>query len=124
MLADSDVLAMKRNAITKCSGCGFPVEGKRQGARHCTNACRQKAYRHRQRALVDPLQIMLELRSRIARDNRIAWEHAVPFAIRAVPGLVIHRCYGPGFPALGRKRQAEQRLQHLERQVATRSALP
>lgn len=50
----------------------------------------------------------------IARDGRIAWEHAVPFAIRAVPGLVIHRCYGAGFPALGRLRQAERRLRALE----------
>ncbi len=96
-----------------CTTCGFPIEGRRRDARHCSDACKQKSYRDRRNQLERPLRIA-RLRAQIKRDDRIAWEHAVPFAIQAVPGLVIHRCYGVGFPALGRKRQAERLLRRLD----------
>ena len=72
-----------------------------------------KAYRQRCAELERPLRIA-RLRAQIERDDRIAWEHTVPYAIHAKPGLVIHRVYGVGFPALGRKRKAERLLRHLE----------
>lgn len=104
-----------------CLGCGFSFEPTRADARYCSGACRQKSYRQRQGELVRPLRIA-QLRLQIERDDRIAWEHAVPFVIRAVPGLVIHRVYGVGFPALGRKRKAERLLRRLERSPVATSA--
>src|SRR5260370_25978011 len=102
------------NAVTKsvCGGCGFPVQARRRDARTCSNACRQKAYRARRSELVRPLQIALLL-DRIERNDRIAWENTVPYAIRVVPGLVICRAYGPGFPALGRRAKDKRHLRRL-----------
>lgn len=96
-----------------CLGCGDSFQLTRRDARYCGGACRQKAYRRRREVLERPLRIA-RLRLQIERDDRIAWDHAVAYAIRAVPGMVIHRVYGVGFPALGRKRQAERLLRRLE----------
>lgn len=95
-----------------CATCGFDFQPARRHARYCGSACRQKAYRDRRNRLEAALRIA-GLRAQIERDDRIAWDHAVPYAIRAVPGLVIHRVYGVGFPALGRKRKAERLLRRV-----------
>src|SRR5437867_12515157 len=98
-----------RGATTNCPGCGWVVERRNVRGRlptHCDGACRARAYRAR-RAAASVDQQRERLHAQIERDQRIADENTIPFAIRAVPGMVILPAYGPGFPALGRVRQAE-----------------
>jgi hypothetical protein len=33
--------------VGNCASCGTRIEGRRPDARYCSNACRQRAYRHR-----------------------------------------------------------------------------
>ena len=108
---------MIRNAPSNiCAGCGFLFQPTRRNQRHCPGgACKQRAYRSRRAAAVPLAERRAQLLAQIERDNRISLENARQFCFDRFPApkLVITRCYGVSYPALGRLRQAERRLRRL-----------